>query len=657
MAPGSSSRLGGAARMGRLRHRRARSDMPEYYPLSPLESPLHTAMPQEDDANSSWQLTHTVRQDQHRQHYLGPVASAAAVVGPLACEGSGLGAATAAALPAQRSEPAVRAQDSGVLSAEASAASVCAGGGVDAGLLGTTAVLQPAIRRMAALELPANPLGSPLRHGLTSPAARYRLRQQQQLRETGAAHGSPATGAAGASSPRLGVEGSAAAAAAGGGQQGTCAANILQQEGSRRQHSIGEAVARAVADYHGSMSPRRLARIQDFVSGLVSLDSQGGHGAGALAATTAASSPHKACAADVVSGDAGGLQQQHIANTAACCNEAELTFSGGAFLSTVGMSSSMQASSSLQLSTRTVAHDADTAPPQPQEQQQQRRRQWQQPVTQVGVALLQHDHAIHQPNPSTSEVCWAQQQQPAVTGTALHQSGFEQQLQQQECSRVTLSGDDSHESLPLEPSSEQCSWPSFAQHHRGSQDSAQIAVMQSQGALLAPAHTQHTQLPSVHTNGTAAGHHSDNHQQLHLFTRVQQRTADNRGQAGADEEELPAAARHDAIAAAAAAFGGGLQHPLDLLAGLAVLGLSSVDSTAGSGAVQLHEPTGSSLDTEAAAAAAGGLLHGVVGLQPPQLAQSAELARRLVASVEQLVASLNMDESQVGAGSDKGARC
>ncbi|KAF6254435.1 hypothetical protein COO60DRAFT_1462708 [Scenedesmus sp. NREL 46B-D3] len=44
LSPGGAA----TARVGRMRHRRAKSDMPEYYPMSPLESPLHTAMPADD---------------------------------------------------------------------------------------------------------------------------------------------------------------------------------------------------------------------------------------------------------------------------------------------------------------------------------------------------------------------------------------------------------------------------------------------------------------------------------------------------------------------------------------------------------------------------------------------------------------------------------
>lgn len=202
--PGGSS--GGAARMGRLRHRRARSDMPEYYPLSPLESPLHAAMP-EDHLNVC-ELTLT------------PQVSAAAVAALAAADAAGAAVSTPGA-----------------------------------GAMSRLVVGQGAV------EPPASPLGSPLRHGLTSPAAMYRI-QQQQLKEQ-------------ASQQHLAAEQSGVAV------QVSAASPAVSREQSKlevpqqKQVGVAQAVAEAVAAYEGSISPRRLAKIQEYVSGLVAADGGG----------------------------------------------------------------------------------------------------------------------------------------------------------------------------------------------------------------------------------------------------------------------------------------------------------------------------------------------------------------------------------------------
>jgi hypothetical protein len=429
-------------------------------------------------------------------------------------------------------------------------------------------------------------MGSPLRHGLTSPAALYRLQQQQQLLRAGsqaAQHGSP--GGVGCTR-----EGSPSPQ-----QQGHHHQQQQQQQQHqrhRRQSSVGEAVAQAVAEYDGSMSPRRLARISEFVSGLVSLD----HSSDAqqLAAVAAAAAGDDAAGAQGGAAAAAlsrGRQQAGLQAAEAEADHhhvAELTFSEAAFLPGGG---------GLQLLSESLATH-----------QQQHQQQHQQ-------------HQQHQ-----------QQQHAAGAHGSLCAAGSCSQLMH---SRVTLHSRDSRGSIPVEHS-----WASLA-HHRCSQDSAQLAVMQSHDALLAPA----AAAPAAAAAGVGA--------------------APATGRAW----QQSSAAADPAAAAAAAGGVGGYRSSLDLLAGLAALGmasaLNSVDSTAGSRALGLPGRSASqggsaSLESEAAAAAAAAIVsaavqaaasgggHGGGGALLPQPAQSMDLARRLVASVEQLVRSLDLNEAQVG---------
>lgn len=293
--------------MGRLRHRRARSDMPEYYPLSPAESPLHTAMPQDDSDDNVCQPL--PQHHHHQRHFLGAVASAAAVV-PLQAEGS-RGAAAAASLSAQRSEPVMRSTGGGLLSREPSAAAAPAatGEGRDAADGAWSPVPTCAGGSSSdAVARPVNALGSPLRHGLTSPAARYRLQQQQQLREA------PPASLPAAKGVHHHADG--------------------QAQHARGQRSTGEAVVEAVAAYDGSMSPRRLARIQEFVYG--------------LEATAVRAAVQAAAAAQAAGDDAEQQQQPQGAASAA-----ELTFSNGAFFN--ASTSSLQRATSLQQQRAAVA--------------------------------------------------------------------------------------------------------------------------------------------------------------------------------------------------------------------------------------------------------------------------------------------------------------
>eukprot|EP00775_Hariotina_reticulata_P004779 gene4778-5029_t len=173
---------GGAAPVARSRHRRARSDMQDYYPLDPMEFPLHIAMPEEAEGRDML----------------------IKVVAPQ---------------------------------------------------------MQGAPSRGALLE-------SPLRLGLTSPAARYRLEKQQQLfKEASAVQLGSSSGL------KQQVECAAGAAAAAQVSQGDSAAPDDEESYCQLKHqSVRNAAAVAVHDYKGSMSPRRIARLQEYAQRLAGLE-------------------------------------------------------------------------------------------------------------------------------------------------------------------------------------------------------------------------------------------------------------------------------------------------------------------------------------------------------------------------------------------------
>jgi hypothetical protein len=662
---------GGAARMGRLRHRRARSDMPEYYPLSPLDSPLHTAMPA-DDGLDAYSLSN--------MYCLPGVASAAVL--PLEGEGSTCSILRGAA---EHSQQQLSQQSSAAAAAgEGSVVAVCSSSSLaQVGMTAPGCAPLGGQSSRAALELPmcATPLGSPLRTGLTSPAAQYRLQQQQQLRAV--QQGSP--GALrmedSSSSGLVGVTsrddvGRVVALTGSQQQQQQHGQAVSPQQRQQQQQkgvvvprlqlgalqqrsSIAEAVAHAVAVYDGSMSPRRLARIQEFVSGLVS--------AGGPDSSRHSNRP----------GAHAGIQQQQQAVWGVTSGGtdgdggAELTFRDAAFLGVSGGDldiSCLQQLLRLQGKARTSSVQHTDAP----QQQQYYDSMDSQSLSVVDLLPDLSQHILGDSDTYVGEVdaygrpvmmsaggrgSLVQQQAAGCDGAGAKSS----RLQQQQLHMAGLGGVSAESSGLLQEPSE-CSsvgarldsrqqrqqqqrchpgvggssrgWPECSRAANSSQDSAQVAVMQSQGALRAPC-------AAAAAAAAAGGSRGQG-----LASSVDRRGSVGDGVQGSGGQGF------------VGQQAGHMPETFKLLqlAGLAALGLGlgsvgSVDSTAASGAAgaALCHSGGGGVSSSLVSGGGTGALRasGTVGSSRLQLSQ------QLLASVEEVLRSLDIGGSQVGGGLGK----
>ena len=687
---------GGAARMGRLRHRRARSDMPEYYPLSPLESPLHTAMPEDDGLDGYGGSSYSCYGGSSNTGYtyLGGVASAGVL--PLGPEGS-VAADVRAGVGPHSPAAAGTAEGYGITGVPSSGSLVH--------LAGAAGPLCPAQHSKGQLEPEATPLGSPLRTGLTSPAAQYRIQQQQQQHTLRGVH-SPGGGVlqrevSGSERPPAQQQQQGARREAAGGvggatmqqQQQQAAAVVprlplellLQQQQQQQRSSIAEAVAAAVSVYDGGMSPRRLAKIQEFVASLVAV---GGCDSGRRGHHS--NQHHQQHQQQ--QGMQGGqdlIQQQQGAvggDGGVYVDAAELTFRDAAFL---GISKAgLDVSCLQQLLRLQTGIDSSTDTSQQQQQQQ-------------GDASLGGDYDS-QPGSAEAdaEVGDGGQQEwvvesslvpargpppPAAAAAAagdIHSFDSSSMIQEEpsECSTVRLNQQHQQQRQDGvrcgDAGGRSSSWQRGSLQ-RCSQGSEQLAVMQSHGALKAPAAAamqlltaaelqqqqqeaggqpgsrdgavpsaqQQAQwllpsdaLPSAGIDECCSEQqlwsaHQQQQQQLSSTQQQhQQRQVWSTQQQQQQQQQRAAEGRQQG---GGGGGGNGIPETLKLLAGLAAVGLSalgSVDSTAASGATGGCVTGGEAGDSGLSQLGGGGSSR-----------RGWQLAQQLAASVDQVISSLEID--------------